>query len=294
MKLLKDLNLLDRFLFAEAMDNPVVSEAVLGIIMGEEIHLLDKPQTEKELRISPQLRSVRLDVYNMDELRRLFSTEMQGKNTGNLPRRGRYYQSLEDCSLLEPGAVDFNLLNDSFLITIAPFDLFGQGRYRYTFQMTCVEDPEVKLGDGQTRIFLNTRGNNPDEVSTELVELLRYIENTSDQTAKQCTSPSVRKIHEQIRKIKLSEEMGVKYMQAWEEKVYERMEGKEEGRAEGKANEIRIIRKKLEKGLSSAEIAEILEVEESYISQIAGLCGSYPDESDQEIAARYFKEVEGK
>ena len=46
-------------------------------------------------------------------------------------------------------------------------------------------------------------------------------------------SDAVWKIHEHISKIKASEEMGVRYMQAWEEKVQEREEGRSEGRNEG-------------------------------------------------------------
>ena len=46
-KPLKDLNLLDRFLFAEAMEDPVIMRNVLEILLGEEIFLKYPPQTEK-------------------------------------------------------------------------------------------------------------------------------------------------------------------------------------------------------------------------------------------------------
>lgn len=36
--------------------------------------------------------------------------------------------------------------------------------------------PELTLEDGATRIFLNTRGTNDDEVSKELREFLHYLE----------------------------------------------------------------------------------------------------------------------
>ena len=49
-KTLKDLNLLDRFLFAEAADDPEFMELVLEIILGKEIVLKHLPQTEKENR----------------------------------------------------------------------------------------------------------------------------------------------------------------------------------------------------------------------------------------------------
>ena len=74
-------------------------------------------------------------------------------------------------------------------------------------------------------------------------------------------------------------------MQAWEEKVYERMEGREEGHIEEK---VRIIRKKLEKGLTVEEIADLLETEEPYIRQISELLSQYPEEQDKQIAERFF------
>ena len=39
-------------------------------------------------------------------------------------------------------------MNDVYVIFIAPFDLFGQDKYMYTFQMTCQEIPGLVLNDG--------------------------------------------------------------------------------------------------------------------------------------------------
>ena len=61
------------------------------------------------------------------------------------------------------------LLIDTFNIIITPFDLFGEGRYCYTFHARCDENPSLVLEDGATRIFLNTRGTNRNEVSEELI-----------------------------------------------------------------------------------------------------------------------------
>jgi len=67
-KTLKDLTLLDRFLFDQTMEQPEAHEAVLQIILGKEnLHLLTPAQTEKELRTAPWLRSIRLDVYSLDQ-----------------------------------------------------------------------------------------------------------------------------------------------------------------------------------------------------------------------------------
>lgn len=61
-----------------------------------------------------------------------------------------------------------------------------------------------------------------------------------------------------------------------------------EGKAEGKADEIRIIRRKLSTGFSIQALAEFLELDESYISQIDLLCKDHPDDSDIQIAQRYL------
>lgn len=198
MKDLKELNLLDRFLFAEAMEDSENMRDVLEIILG--------------------------------------------KNTKNLPKRSRFYQSMIDSKLLEPGEKDFNKMNDVYIILIAPFDLFGEGKYMYTFQMTCQESFSVLLNDGATRIFLNTHGTNPEDVSPELVELLHYIENTTQEVADSCTSPRIHKMQERICSIKSSEEVSVKYMQRWEEMEME----KDKARAEGRNSIAKLMDKLLE------------------------------------------------
>ena len=157
------------------------------------------------------------------------------------------------------------MLNEVLVVMITPFDLFGYGLYRYTFQMKCEEIPELKLDDGATRIFLNTRGKNDSEVSEELVSFLHYIENTTDAVAENSGSERIKRIHNRVRKVKVSEEVGVKYMQAWEEKYYEREEGREEG-AKAKLQEQ--IRKKLEKGKSVEKIADELEESTETVEKI--------------------------
>ena len=298
LKQLKDLTLLDRFLFSEVMENPQCLETVLEIILGRDVLLRCLPQTEKEQKCSPLYRHIRLDVWGQDLEGAVYDVEVQKKDTKNLCKRSRYYQGLIDGKLLEPGQTDFNELNDTYIIIIAPFDLFGKGRYQYTFEMRCREDPGIPLEDRAVRIFLNTHGRNPQEVSPELVELLSFIEHTNQVPADGYDSPKVRELQRQVTQIKSSEEIGVKFMQAWEERELDKQEAREEGRllgleegrmlgqkegrllgqeegrrlgqqeglAQGKSLLLKnLIRKKLQKGLSPEEIADILEVELSTI-----------------------------
>ena len=99
------------------------------------------------------------------------------------------------------------------LISFTPFDLFGEGRYCYTFHARCDENPSLVLEDGATRIFLNTRGTNRNEVSEELIQFLEYMEQSTLNVAIPDTNRNLIKIHNHVRQVKASEEIGVKFMQ---------------------------------------------------------------------------------
>ena len=266
---LKELNLTNRFLFDEVMEDPEIHRDVLSIILSKEIPALIVNQTEKEGRLSPTIRSIRMDVFSMDEEDMVYNTEMQERRKTDLAKRSRYYQALTDTGLLEPGIPNYNLLNDSYIIMIMPFDLFGYGKYVYTFEAHCKEIPECKLKDGAVRIFLNTRGTNDHEVSKESVDFLHYLEDTSKEQAEKRDSERIKRIHDRVCKVKLNEEVGVKYMQAWEEKYYEREEGKEEGIEIGARMKLmEMVQKKLLKGKTPDIIADELEEEVETILEI--------------------------
>ena len=208
---------------------------------------------------------MRLDVWAEDDTDAVYNIEAQKENTKNLPHRSRFYQALIDSKLLDPGEIDFSKMKDCYSIIIAPFDLFGEGLYQYTFQMNCNETGQP-LNDGAIRIFLNTHGQNPEDISSELKELLYYMEHTTEDIF--CSTPRLQEIKKHVNIVKSSEEIGVKYMQEWEEKILEkrkaRAEGLAEGRAEGLAEGdyfrlIQQIKKKIEKSKNLIQIADELE-----------------------------------
>jgi hypothetical protein len=108
--------------------------------------------------------------------------------------------------------------------------------------MKCDEVEGLALEDGAVRIFFNTHGEKEEGMSDELMALLHYIEHTTEENAAQSESEKIQEIHKRIQNIKKSEEVGVRYMQAWEELAYEREEGYEEGRKEGIQNLIEALR----------------------------------------------------
>ena len=266
---LKDLTLLDRFLFSETIEDPRNLQIILEIILGKEVLLKYLPQPEKEQKKSPLYRYIRVDVWSEDIYNTVYDVEVQKKDTRNLPRRSRFYQSLMDGRLLKPGESDFNQLKDICLIIIAPFDIFGYEKYQYTFEMRCREVPQLSMEDGATRIFLNTHGKNPEDVSPELVELLYYMEHSNQRTSVSYQSSRVRELQGNVNTIVENEEMGVRFMQAWEELLLERQEGREEGLQEGLQLQLQnLIKKKMLKGQSVEQIAEALEETPERIRQL--------------------------
>ena len=89
---LEKMCMLDRFLFSEAMEDPWIHRFLLETIFQRNICLKQIPVTEKEIRNHPEKRSIRLDGWAVDEQGRGYNTEVQKRNTGNLPRRSRFYQ----------------------------------------------------------------------------------------------------------------------------------------------------------------------------------------------------------
>lgn len=188
-KSLQELTLLDRFLFSVVMEDNETLEDVLEIILGYPVPLKDKAQAEKDLL-----------------------------------KRTRYYNGMVDLNMLRPGE-DYSKLKEAYIIMIMPFDLFGEGKYKYTFHMTCDEVPGLKLRDGATRIFLNTHGTNADGVSEELIQLLHYFERTTGEIAADSHSEKIEKLQKRVEQVKMSEEVGIRFMNAFEEKMMERREG---------------------------------------------------------------------
>ena len=117
-------------------------------------------------------------------------------------------------------------------------------------------------------ILLNTRGKHPELVSPELIELLKYMERSTDEVSGECKSKRIQEMHRRVCQIKASEKTEVKYMQSWEEKIVIKQEGIAEGILEGKLEENQELMRKLSNKFSIEQIAEMLEIDISEVENI--------------------------
>ena len=185
------------------------------------------------IRNLPGNRGIRLDFQVLDLIHSIYDVEMQNRRFPDLPQRTRFYQSMTDTPLLKSGENSYSSLSPSYIIVICCFDLFGYGKYRYTFENTCHEVPGLSLGDGSHKIILNTRGTDPSAAEPQLIDFLRYIEHSTDQTISTIQDPRILKIHKKVKQIKKSEEMEAAYMREQELKMAIFQDGFQNGRRDG-------------------------------------------------------------
>ena len=97
-------------------------------------------------------------------------------------------------------------------------------------------------------ILLNTRGKHPELVSSELIELLKYMERSTDEVSGECKSKRIQEMHRRVCQIKASEKTEVKYIQTWEEKILIKQEGIAEGKQIGVEQINRLNQRLIEQG----------------------------------------------
>lgn len=208
-KKFEELNLKDAFLFGAVLEDPETCRLSLEVMIGKEIGAVTV-HAEHTLFYNSNYRSIRLDIYATDENPDHYNVEMQVNDKKDLPKRSRFHQAEMDVTSLKPGQ-DFQALRPSYVIFICDFDPFGKGLYRYTFENRCREE-DFPLEDGAVRIFLSTKGQNPTEVPAELVNFLRYVENSTDDCARQLEDKVVAKLHDRVTALKKSREWERSYM----------------------------------------------------------------------------------
>lgn len=174
--------------------------------------------TEHTVFLNSEFKSVRFDVYALDEDEVSYDVEMQNEHTRNLPKRCRYYQSELDMSALKPGE-DCNALKPSYIIFICTFDPFGKGRYRYVFEEYC-KDADISLVDETQKIFFYTNGTDRENITPELLQFFTYLKSSTEDVSNMQKDERIQKIHERVTYLKRNRELEAGYM-TMEEYIHE-------------------------------------------------------------------------
>ncbi|MDD2957068.1 MAG: Rpn family recombination-promoting nuclease/putative transposase [Lachnospiraceae bacterium] len=239
----QDLDLTDAFLFASAMEDPETCQIVLELILGRSIGPV-QVQVERSFLFSKDYRYVRFDVFAKDTTEVSYDVEMQNSHKEELPKRARYHQAEMDAVCLQPGQ-DFTDLPDCFVVFICSFDPFSSQLYRYTYEEICRETGEA-LGDRTCKIFLSTKGTNEADVPRELVDFLKYVEDSTDSCAAKTKNVQIKRLNQKLTSLKKSRRLEERYMTLQEMLDDQRAEGK----AEGSQRILSLVARMLQDGLS--------------------------------------------
>jgi predicted transposase/invertase (TIGR01784 family) len=230
-KRLQELTIKDNFMFGAVMADEEMCREFLEMVLGFPIEKV-RVSKEHSLIYNPEYRGVRLDVYAKDDSHTRYNVEMQVSKDDSLPRRSRYYHSQIDMELLLSN-ISYSELPDSYVIFICDYDPCGRKKYRYSFSNYCREDLPLELGDGSCTVYLSTEGKNNDEVPKELVKFLKYVKADLNKSTEDFEDDFVKRLQENVRKVKESRKMEERYMLLEELLKTERNEGKAEGKMEG-------------------------------------------------------------
>lgn len=244
-KQIKDLNLIDNFLFGAMVEKPGIGEEfarlLLKMIFNRDFGKLQIVPQKVYSGADTDLHGVILDVYveaasnNRQEDVTFFDIEPEKndnrKIVETLPKHTRFYHAKIDAVALESGE-GYRNLKQVIVVMIMPFDPFGRDRIIYTIRNMCQEEPTLPYDDGARTVFLYTKGTRG-RSRKKLRELLRYIEDSTEANA---VNPELRKIHHMVETVKQDKEVSLKYMKIFEREEMIREKGREEGREEERTN----------------------------------------------------------
>ena len=219
--------------FAKVFSNEDVAKDFLQDVLKisiEKISVVGEATTQED----PFHKSVRFDVMVKEEVPdasgkpgvgRMFDIELQMADTGELPKRTRYYQGMCDLDILAKG-VSYANLQEQYILFICPNDVFGKGKPVYSFQNREDSDPNILMGDLCYKKFyiFNKYGEVEDESTREY---MRYF------ATKTCESEKMKRIHNLVQWYRQDPATRKAYMTLEQELNIRYEKGVAEGRAEG-------------------------------------------------------------
>ena len=149
-----------------------------------------------------------------------------------------------------------------YIIFICTFPVFTGNRHKYTFRNLCIEEHDIALNDGATKLFLSTKGTRND-VSKPLQAFLDYID------GQEATDELLRDIDDAVHEVKHCEAwkeeysmLSMDHYKYWKEGM---AEGIAEGLAQGKAE---VVIQMLQEKLSLEMIARLTKLTVEQIQEI--------------------------
>ena len=149
-----------------------------------------------------------------------------------------------------------------YIIFICTFPVFTGNRHKYTFRNLCIEEHNIALNDGATKLFLSTKGTQND-VSKPLQAFLDYTD------GQEATDELLRDIDDAVHEVKHCEAWKEEYSMLSMDHYKYWKEGMAEGIAEGLAQgKTEVVIQMLQEKLSLEMIARLTKLTVDQIKEI--------------------------
>ena len=96
---LKKMNLIDDFLFDVATSDLENCKIIIELSLEIQLKGLRWKEGHRVIHNLPGKRGIRMDFCAEDLNGNIFDVEMQKENEGNLPKRTRFYQAMQDAPI---------------------------------------------------------------------------------------------------------------------------------------------------------------------------------------------------
>ena len=143
----------DDFMRCLFKDNIPLAQLVLRIITGKPDLIITDCQTQKDMKRLGGARSVCLDAYGTDSLKKKYDMEIQREDKGAEPQRARYHSSVLDIENLDANQ-KFSELPETYTIFITEKDFYGMGEPIYPIERVNLVTGKL-FADGEHILYVN-------------------------------------------------------------------------------------------------------------------------------------------
>ncbi len=149
---IRKMTLMDDTFMTKVFEDPACAEHLLHVILERDDLTVIEAKSQYPLK-NLQGRSVRLDIYAVDQEGNRYDIEVQRDNTGAIPRRARYNLAMIDADMTDAGD-DFHKLRETYVIFITESDVLGGGLPIYHADRV-IRETNQPLDDGTHIIYVN-------------------------------------------------------------------------------------------------------------------------------------------
>lgn len=154
MERLRNFRLLDDEFMSKVFENSECANVLLQTVLQRSDLTTQFVESQRSFK-NLKGHSIRLDIYATDQKGLAYDVEIQRAEKGADAKRARYYSSLIDADILDPGD-DYQNLRETFVVFITENDVLHHGLPIYHIDRV-IQETGAKFNDRSHIIYVNAQ-----------------------------------------------------------------------------------------------------------------------------------------